>query len=183
MATAGTLQIYHSSWYCTAVMNSWYEGHWGTKLLPFQLPSRHICSQWEVTQWRLISTPQSTLSKPFFVEVCKEMSSSAVYSVSTPRGGRCLAEGQNSVEGLLFCGLKTATHALIVPWQPFTQRQEETHWAGGQRKGNVGICKRRLSIRECYGAGKLKQCTTEKKKKSGNIRLHGCYSELKAHNY
>lgn len=42
-----------------------------------------------------------------------------------------------------------------------TRRQEKTHWAGGQRKGNVG---RPLSIRECYRAGKLKQRTTVNKR-------------------
>lgn len=88
-----------------AVMNSWYEEHCATKSLPIYVPSRCICSKWEVMQWRLISTPQSTLALPFFLEVCKEVSQSAVYSVSTSKGGRCTAEGQKLVESLLFCGL------------------------------------------------------------------------------
>lgn len=52
-----------------------------------------------------------------------------------------------------------------------------------REKGMLEFCRRPLSIRECYRAGKLKQCTTVIKKKSGNIRRHGCYCELKAHTY
>lgn len=56
---------------------------------------------------------------PFFVEVCTEVSSSAVYSVPTPRkSGECFTDGHK---------ISGRTPLLTVPWQLFTQRQEETH--------------------------------------------------------
>lgn len=184
MAPAGTLQTYNSRWCCMVVMNSWYEGHWDTKAFSIQLPGRYTPSQTEVTQWRLIFTSQNTLASPFFVKVCKEVSPSAVYSVSTPGWtGGTFGRGT---------GISGRTPPLWMRLPPMLSQCLGSSLLSAKRrrteqqdrdKGNVGICGRPRCIRECYRAGELKQRTTVNKKKSGNIRRHGCYSELDAHDY
>lgn len=86
---------------------------------------------------------------------------------------------------------ETANCALTVSWQLFIQRQEETNWTG-QRKGNVGICRRNprhQGILQSWKAEPVYYNEFKKyiyiiiKKKSGTIRRRRCYSELKAHDY